>query len=158
MTLTLQKGNFHCNRCEITFSGTFKPQQRPRKSCPKCHKMCDRQTLSHTSKPKKGKGGHAVIPPQTNKENSIIPSQPSPILASMTDNDLARHRIRLILTNIGSTNREVLDAVGKMVNYMDKAGTINIEEQSEKEVLDKFRNQSTQSLVNMLKESSQSEP
>ena len=93
------------------------------------------------------------ITPTPERENM----SPSPILAAMTDNELARQRIRMILTNPATTNREVLDAVGKIVNYMDKAGTINIEEQSEKEVLTKFRSQSTQELVSSLKESSQSE-
>ena len=39
MTLTLSTGSFTCKKCEVTFNGTYKPQQRPRKSCPKCHNM-----------------------------------------------------------------------------------------------------------------------
>ena len=41
MTLTVvdPTGCFHCKKCEITFNATYKPQQRPRKSCPGCHKM-----------------------------------------------------------------------------------------------------------------------
>ncbi len=39
MTLTLPIGSFTCKKCELTFKGEYKPQQRPRKSCPKCHRM-----------------------------------------------------------------------------------------------------------------------
>lgn len=39
MTLTLNKGSFHCKKCVLTFEGEYKTQQRPRKSCPKCHNM-----------------------------------------------------------------------------------------------------------------------
>lgn len=39
MTLTLNKGTFHCKKCVLTFEGEYKTQQRPRKSCPKCHNM-----------------------------------------------------------------------------------------------------------------------
>ena len=41
MTLTLLKANFYCKKCNIIFEGEYKPQQRPRKSCPKCHNMRD---------------------------------------------------------------------------------------------------------------------
>lgn len=88
---------------------------------------------------------------------STASPQISPILVAMNDNELARHRLRMILTNTATTNKEVLEAVGRFVNYMDKSGTINIETESEKEVMDKFRSQSVQQLVNMLKESSQKE-
>jgi len=151
--MTLPQKDYYCKKCKITFKADYDDSvQRPRRACPKCHKVVDIKITI------KGKGQPGVIPPPANQRPPKDPSQPSPILASMTDNELARHRLRMILTNIGSTNREVLDAVGKIINYMDKAGTINIEEQSEKEVLDKFRSQSTQELVNLLKGSSQSEP
>ena len=39
LTVSLPTGSFHCKKCEITFNAEYKPQQRPRKSCPKCHKM-----------------------------------------------------------------------------------------------------------------------
>ena len=41
MTLTVVNptGSFTCKKCKLTFEATYKPQQRPRKSCPKCHKM-----------------------------------------------------------------------------------------------------------------------
>ena len=42
MTLTVidPVGSFSCKKCKLTFEAPYKPQQRPRKSCPKCHKMC----------------------------------------------------------------------------------------------------------------------
>lgn len=39
--MTLSSGTFSCKKCDITFKGDYKPQTRPRKSCPKCHKMSD---------------------------------------------------------------------------------------------------------------------
>lgn len=41
LLMTLSVSNFFCKDCKITFEGEYKPQQRPRKSCPKCHKMCE---------------------------------------------------------------------------------------------------------------------
>ena len=41
MTLTFPIGSFTCKKCIITFEGEYKPQQRPRKSCPRCHKPSD---------------------------------------------------------------------------------------------------------------------
>jgi len=42
MTLTVidPVGSFSCKKCKLTFEASYKPQQRPRKSCPSCHKMC----------------------------------------------------------------------------------------------------------------------
>ena len=41
MTLTVSNptGSFYCKKCKILFEGEYKPQQRPRKSCPGCHSM-----------------------------------------------------------------------------------------------------------------------
>ena len=39
--MTLSVSNFFCKKCKILFEGEYKPQERPRKSCPKCHKMCE---------------------------------------------------------------------------------------------------------------------
>lgn len=53
MTLTVinPTGSFYCKKCEITFNATYKPQQRPRKSCPGCHKMAG-MTVKKSSKTK----------------------------------------------------------------------------------------------------------
>lgn len=148
--MTLPQKDYYCNDCILTFQADYNDSvQRPRRACPKCHKVVDIKKS-------------IVIPPQnasTQGKGELSPlTQISPILASMTDNELARHRLRMILTDKNTTNREVLDAVGKMTNYLDKAGQINIEQQSEKEVMDKFRQQPSMKLVSMLRKSSQKEP
>ena len=77
MTLTaeLPSGSFHCKKCEIIFNGDYKPQQRPRKSCPKCHKMVGLtvvkvfKKIKSTNKPDtKTKGGGSSTPPSYNKK------------------------------------------------------------------------------------------
>lgn len=52
--MTLSEGSFFCKKCKITFEGEYKPQQRPRKSCPKCHKMSDLTVKNTTSNQKPG--------------------------------------------------------------------------------------------------------
>ena len=72
MTPTL--GNFKCKKCNILFEGEHKPQIRPRKSCPKCHRMVD---IVKEPSETKGKGGHNFIPEDsTLSENKNTPSQP----------------------------------------------------------------------------------
>ena len=39
--MSVTDGYFRCKKCDIVFKGEYKPQQRPRKACPNCHKMCD---------------------------------------------------------------------------------------------------------------------
>ena len=53
MTLTVvdPTGSFICKKCKLTFEATYKPQQRPRKSCPKCHNMVG-MTVKKSSKTK----------------------------------------------------------------------------------------------------------
>ena len=56
MTLTVidPTGSFTCKKCKLTFEATYKPQQRPRKSCPKCHKMVGKTVMkSFKTKSKK---------------------------------------------------------------------------------------------------------
>ena len=77
MTLTaeLPSGSFHCKKCEIIFNGDYNPQQRPRKSCPKCHKMAgltvtkaSKKTKSNKKPDTKTKGGGSSTPPSTHKK------------------------------------------------------------------------------------------
>ena len=63
MTVTVDK--FYCKSCILTFEGEYKPQQRPRKSCPKCHKMVD---LSKTTKPALLKNQGHSSPPRVDDE------------------------------------------------------------------------------------------
>ena len=48
--MTVTVGHFTCKKCDLTFKGEYKPQQRPRKSCPKCHKMCGLTVTKSTKK------------------------------------------------------------------------------------------------------------
>ena len=51
--MTLSVSDFFCKPCKITFSGEYKPQERPRKSCPKCHKMADMAVKKNTNSKQK---------------------------------------------------------------------------------------------------------
>lgn len=62
--MTLSVSNFFCKTCEIDFKGEYKPQQRPRKSCPKCHKMCE-ITKSNKKSDTETKGEQHSTPPLT---------------------------------------------------------------------------------------------
>jgi len=62
--MTLSVSNFFCKTCEIDFKGEYKPQQRPRKSCPKCHKMCE-ITKSNKKPDTETKGEQHSTPPLT---------------------------------------------------------------------------------------------
>ena len=57
--MTKLKGNFHCNRCNITFEGEYSKSQRPRKSCPKCHKSSD---LTNNTKSNNKPSSHSITP------------------------------------------------------------------------------------------------
>lgn len=39
--MTESVSNYYCKICKITFEAELKDVQRPRKACPKCHKICD---------------------------------------------------------------------------------------------------------------------
>lgn len=78
--MTLSVGNFYCKTCEITFKGEYKPQQRPRKSCPKCHKMADMSTKNKIIKKKKS------IPPL--KTNTTFIDDPDELLLSVSMREL----------------------------------------------------------------------
>lgn len=47
--------DYYCKKCKITFEAELKAVKRPRKSCPKCHKICDIAV-------KNGKKDHAMSP------------------------------------------------------------------------------------------------
>lgn len=80
MTVTL--GHFFCKSCKLTFEGEYKPQQRPRKSCPKCHKMVG---LVVTKKKKKKAQGQILDPPKTDDE---IIDDPNELLMSCAMREL----------------------------------------------------------------------
>ena len=61
-----EKGNFYCTKCDVSWSDDYKPQQRPRRSCPKCQKSCD------LDKRKVGNSGS----PTTQEKGSSSPKNP----------------------------------------------------------------------------------
>ena len=68
LTVSLPTGSFYCKKCEITFNAEYKPQQRPRKSCPGCHKMAG-MTVKKSSKTKFNKKNDA----ETEGNNPLLP-------------------------------------------------------------------------------------
>ena len=79
--MTVTVGHFFCKTCELTFKGEYKPQKRPRKSCPKCHKMVD---MAVTTK-KKTRSSQPILP--TNKETRYI-DDPDELLLSTAMREL----------------------------------------------------------------------
>ena len=75
----------------------------------------------------------------------------------MEDPELSRHTYRQVLLSPISTVRERLEAASKLVDLKYKSGTLDVKTQSEKEVMSKFRQHDTQTLVNILNKSSQKE-
>ena len=147
--MTLSAGKFYCKTCKIAFEGEYKPQQRPRKSCPKCHKMVD---ISTNKKKKKSTPKKESYSPTNEKGTSIDENW-----FEMEDPELSRHTYRDIILCPESTVRERLEAASKLVDLKYKSGTLDVKTQSEKEVMNKFRQHDTQTLVSILKESSQKE-
>jgi hypothetical protein len=121
------------------------------------HNKGNNKNITKTSKKKLKK---VESPPSSSTTMETLPNKNhnfDPALMAMNDNELARHRLRMILVDSNTSTREVLDAVGKMTTYLDKSGNINMEESSEKEVMEQFRQKDTQILVNMLKKNSAEE-
>ena len=66
--LTLTKGTFYCKDCEITWKSEYKPQVRPRRSCPNCHKSCD---LDKNNKGKNVSSSQIITPPSSPIHSSL---------------------------------------------------------------------------------------
>lgn len=104
-------------------------------------------------------------PPDISKNISrgnakISPSKPSSInekLIEMDDTLLMKSICTLILCDDDATHRERLDAVSKLMVLKEKLGTLNQQTQTEKEVIERFKQKPTQTLVGLLRESSQKE-
>lgn len=74
--MTLTVSNFFCKKCNITFEGEYKPQQRPRKSCPKCHKMCDLAKITKSNqKPDAETRGRNSLPPPLHEDIEKLSSE-----------------------------------------------------------------------------------
>lgn len=99
--MTLSVSNFFCKTCEIDFKGEYKPQQRPRKSCPKCHKMCE-ITKSNKKSDTETKGEqHSTLPPTTDIEDitSLTPESVEKLILDKLNNksDIQDPLIRMAL-------------------------------------------------------------
>lgn len=91
------------------------------------------------------------------QEGGTPPPPPNESWFEMEDPELSRHTYREILLNNKSTVRERLEAASKLVDLKYKSGTLDVKTQSEREVMDKFRQHDTRNLVDILKASSQKE-
>lgn len=130
-----------------------KNNKRPRTKCKKCSKWIevnkDTIVLNDVSpRKRKEKKSHNISP----HKSSI-----NEILIEMDDTPLIRTTCRVILTDNHATHRERLEACDKLMKLKEKLGTLNLQTQSEKEVVEKFKQQPTQKLVELLNESSQKE-
>ena len=85
MTLTVidPTGSFTCKKCKLTFEATYKPQQRPRKSCPKCHKMVG-MTVKKSSKTSSTK--KRILPQEGGTSHT-------PLTTRLTSDDLEKRLI-----------------------------------------------------------------
>jgi len=96
MTLTVidPTGSFTCKKCKLTFEATYKPQQRPRKSCPKCHKMVG-MTVKKSSKTNFNKKT------DTETEGSNIPP---PLTTTLSADYLEKCLTAALIKNPGNPN------------------------------------------------------
>ena len=85
MTLTVVDpiGSFTCKKCKLTFEATYKPQQRPRKSCPKCHNMVG-MTVKKSSKTSSTK--KRILPQEGGTSHT-------PLTTRLTSDDLEKRLI-----------------------------------------------------------------
>ena len=148
-------GNFFCTKCKTAFEGEYKPQQRPRKSCPKCHKMVDIKKDNMASQSKKSYSSTNTSLLTSTPE---VPTKYDETLMAMADIEREKHLYKMAQCDKTLPMRDRILAADKFVHLKDLSGTINMEEASEKELISEFRKQSTNNLVNILKESSLKEP
>ena len=85
MTLTVvdPTGSFTCKKCKLTFEATYKPQQRPRKSSPKCHNMVG-MTVKKSSKTSSTK--KRILPQEGGTSHT-------PLTTRLTSDDLEKRLI-----------------------------------------------------------------
>jgi len=135
-----------------------KSNPRPRTKCKKCSKWIEvnKDTIVLNDVSIRKKKEKKVDRPSHN----ISPQPPSinDSLIEMDDTQLIRHVCRMVIFDNNATFRDRLDAVSKLMTLKDKSGTLDVKTQEEKEVYEKFKLKPTQRLVELLKESSQTEP
>jgi len=96
MTLTVidPVGSFSCKKCKLTFEASYKPQQRPRKSCPSCHKMCG-MTVNKKEKTQSTKN---LISPQEGNSNG------APLTTRLSSDDLEKRLLMALEVNPNNPN------------------------------------------------------
>ena len=142
-----------CLKCNHEF--LFKTRaKRPRPHCPKCNHWfyIPKDDTQNTQKEKIIKKVQGYSSSNNDTQDPIDDNW-----FEMDDPELSRHTYREVLLSNKSTVRERLEAASKLVDLKYKSGTLDVKTQSEREVIDKFRQHDTQTLVQLLKKSSQKE-
>jgi len=125
MTLTVidPTGSFTCKKCKLTFEATYKPQQRPRKSCPKCHKMVG-MTVKKSSKTNFNKKTDT----ETEGNNPPLP---------LIKRTLTKEYIEQLICDGLESNPGNANLIGKAVEFYIKikGNTTTIEDDIDMEVL-----------------------
>ena len=126
MTLTVidPVGSFSCKKCKLTFEGTYKPQQRPRKSCPSCHKMCGMTVVKSsktrsTTNPKTPQEGVTDGDPLTQAKLSLMSIKAKLKLLGETAVDeyiLTRKESRVLTEAIRLLSREEFIDQGEVID------------------------------------------
>ena len=143
--MTLSKGNYFCKKCEITFKAEIRKVQRPRKACPKCHRICDLAVSKKMDVSSHGEqsptSSHNINHDQSSARIDVSPNyidDPDELLMNVAIRELNRPkpdpRWASILINC------------KKENITTKS-----------EVLEQFKQLPTQALVNLLSKSLQEE-
>ena len=117
----MTSGKFYCNKCDITFPGEYESQQRPRRSCPTCHKSCD---LTKTNVKQKS------IPPQnTAQEERPFIDDPDELLMSVAVRELNKPNPDPRWANVLITTRkENIGTSKKEGNIRSKFKSMNIKD------------------------------
>lgn len=141
-----------CPKCDhkTIYEGVAK---RPRITCKECKTRFYVYTQKTQKKENKKSTPEKEAHSPTNEKGTSIDEN----WFEMEDPELSRHTYRDVLLNKESTVRERLEAASKLVDLKYKSGTLDVKTQSEKEVMSKFRQHDTQTLVSMLNKSSQKE-
>lgn len=124
----MTKGYFYCKVCDIKFKGEYEAQQRPRRSCPTCHKSCDL-----TKKNIKQKS----IPPQNT-------TQQAPQFIDDSDE---------LLLSVAKRELNKPNPDPRWANILISCKKEKIT--SKNEVIDQFKQASTKALIGLLKKSLQ---
>ena len=115
-------GYFYCNICDIKFKGEYKAQQRPRRSCPTCHKSCDLTKNKVKTK--------SISSQNTTQEHRFI-DDPDELLLSVSMRELNKENPDPRWANVLiTTRRENIGLSKKEGNIQSKFKSMSIKEVS----------------------------